>query len=69
MKRERYRGTGGKQPQRGRSFFIGNKDGQRICDSNNLPRLKESATASSLHPVLSPDTEGNHKHPPSSPAH
>lgn len=62
-------GIWGKQPQRGRSFFIGNTDGQRSCDSSNVPKLKEYATASPLHPVPSPNIEGNHKHPPSSPAH
>lgn len=62
MKRERCRGIWGKQSQRGRSFFIGNTDGQRFCDSSNVLRLKEYATASSLHPVPSPNVEGNHKH-------
>lgn len=42
---------------------------QRSCDSSDILRLKEHATAFPLHPVLFPKVEGNHKHPPSSPPH
>lgn len=58
MKRERCRGIWGEQSQRGRSFFIGNTDGQRFCDSSTVLRLKEYATASPLHPVPSPNRGG-----------
>lgn len=67
MRRERYRGSFGKAASE--EVFLYWELGQRSCDSSDIPRLKEYATALPLHPVLSPKVEGNHRHPPSSPPH
>lgn len=49
-----------------RFFFIGNCYGQRSCDSSDILRLQEYATALPLAPMLSKAQE-NHKYPPSGP--
>lgn len=65
MKRERCRGRFGKAASE--EVFLYWELRQRPCDSSDMLRLKEYATALPLHPVFSPKVEGNHQHPPSSP--
>lgn len=54
-------GVLGKQPQKGRFFFIGNSGGQGSYDSSDILRLKQYATALPLQSVPSPKVEGNHE--------
>lgn len=70
MKRERCRGSLGKAVSEGEGLsLLGTQMGRGLVTLEIYWKLKEYATALTLHPVPSPTVEGSHKHPPFIPAH